>query len=827
MERNDSFLVNPVTGLGGPNDPAASTVINEYTEILAPTQLFNMYRGFGVAQRACTIKPQMATESGWVVNDPSPDPNPMKGEDQRLNIPARIFQAAVFSQIFGGGFILMIAEGELDAQGKPIDSWDPSLPLLPEDCRKIVNLIPMTTLECVPTEYESDATNSNFGRPKYWSCTPYPYMVNRPVITHHTRVLYFPGSLQPNRFRAQTRGSDLSILQAAWDQLKALSTTDVSVAAFVQRLNQSTVKMSSMNTSLASDQGAFMRMKMELISQMRSNYGVAYLDAEDEMDSLTNGVQGFADLSEHAQSAVSAALGYPRTVLFGDTPGGLNSDGDSHRALMAAQVHAFQRHCLLPPLTSLYRILYAQKEGPFKGKIPDYFEVSFNPIGRPSQEDEAVVRRSTAETDEIYIRCGVYTPEDVRRARFGPQGYSYNMPPLATAFPETGEVEEHFVLSEKQTQQFQALIAQVAKKEATPGQARTMAFLIAPKLPAKSVKGLFPDDAGEIANANTQPIAVQDTALTGQQMASCLEIMERVRTGQVTSKQASMLFRLAFPMVSPRVAKEMFADVQVMAKATEEPDENMNEDGLPIHLEYESGSIRSGIDEDGNEWSVLMPCGYGYIEGAPGLDGDEADILVAGEDTGTLYVIEHRFPDGEIDEYKCVMGVRSEGDAINLYNKVYATVANYGKVYTVPTGDILNWLERNTEIVSKIEQDSDEDTHNDAAPSRYKHINFHPPVAVAQEALRGLQWRAEHKRGGTLVGVARARSLSNRVEISPKTINRMVSYFARHQGDRRGRGYTPGPGFPSAGRIAWALWGGDAGKAWANKIRRQMLAADK
>jgi HK97 family phage prohead protease len=56
----------------------------------------------------------------------------------------------------------------------------------------------------------------------------------------------------------------------------------------------------------------------------------------------------------------------------------------------------------------------------------------------------------------------------------------------------------------------------------------------------------------------------------------------------------------------------------------------------------------------------------------------------------------------------------------------------------------------------------------------------------------------------------------------------MASYFARHEVDKQGEGWSPGQdGFPSAGRIAWALWGGDPGQAWASKLTRQIEAADE
>ena len=111
---------------------------------------------------------------------------------------------------------------------------------------------------------------------------------------------------------------------------------------------------------------------------------------------------------------------------------------------------------------------------------------------------------------------------------------------------------------------------------------------------------------------------------------------------------------------------------------------------------------------------------------------------------------------------------------------------------------------------------------------KYDSIDFSPPAGVREEAARGLEWRAEYGRGGTAVGVARARDLSNGANIGAETIGRMTSYFARHAVDSEGQGWSPGQdGFPSAGRIAWALWGGDPGRTWANKVAGQMDRIDE
>jgi len=100
---------------------------------------------------------------------------------------------------------------------------------------------------------------------------------------------------------------------------------------------------------------------------------------------------------------------------------------------------------------------------------------------------------------------------------------------------------------------------------------------------------------------------------------------------------------------------------------------------------------------------------------------------------------------------------------------------------------------------------------------------FVPPAEVRANAKRGLELREKHGRGGTEVGVARARDLSNGASISLDTIHRMVSYFARHEVDKQGEGW----GKDSAGYIAWLLWGGDAGRSWANRISKENEKKDK
>jgi hypothetical protein len=91
-------------------------------------------------------------------------------------------------------------------------------------------------------------------------------------------------------------------------------------------------------------------------------------------------------------------------------------------------------------------------------------------------------------------------------------------------------------------------------------------------------------------------------------------------------------------------------------------------------------------------------------------------------------------------------------------------------------------------------------------------------MRMASAARRGLRLREKFGRGGTEVGVARAHQLAERRDVSEADVKAMHSFFARHAVDKHAKTHKwNSDSDPSAGFIAWLLWGGDAGKAWADR----------
>ena len=94
---------------------------------------------------------------------------------------------------------------------------------------------------------------------------------------------------------------------------------------------------------------------------------------------------------------------------------------------------------------------------------------------------------------------------------------------------------------------------------------------------------------------------------------------------------------------------------------------------------------------------------------------------------------------------------------------------------------------------------------------------YKPTEAMANAARRGLELRRKNNgKGGTAVGVARARDIANKKNLSLQTVKRMYSFFSRHRGNEK-----PSPGQDKEkdkGYIAFLLWGGEPGRNWSKRI---------
>ena len=102
-------------------------------------------------------------------------------------------------------------------------------------------------------------------------------------------------------------------------------------------------------------------------------------------------------------------------------------------------------------------------------------------------------------------------------------------------------------------------------------------------------------------------------------------------------------------------------------------------------------------------------------------------------------------------------------------------------------------------------------------------MSYKPNKGMQEEAERAIRWVEEGRQGGTRIGKIRARQIARGENLSEDTVKRMYSFFSRQEGVKDAEGFEPGEdGYPSPGRVAWGLWGGDPGYSWSKNIVEQL-----
>ena len=118
-------------------------------------------------------------------------------------------------------------------------------------------------------------------------------------------------------------------------------------------------------------------------------------------------------------------------------------------------------------------------------------------------------------------------------------------------------------------------------------------------------------------------------------------------------------------------------------------------DGYDITIENPKGSTRSGVDANGQPWSVTMNNDYGYIRGTQGVDGDHIDVFLSDDPTtGKVYVIDQVKEDGTFDEHKVMYGFKSALAAKRAYLSNYSPGwQGLGTISEVSKEEFRKWVD--------------------------------------------------------------------------------------------------------------------------------------
>lgn len=435
---------NLITGLGVPgrDKTTGGAFLGMYN---INSQFFDsIYRGDGITKRIIDIVATEMVRQGWVIEGDAK--NKVNAYIDEIFGVTALTDLIRWARLYGGAIIVMgIADGR--PLNEPVDEFN---------IHGIRWLRVFDRFQAMPnTAFMCDDLNSeHYGYPEIYQVND--YRTGRTFTVNHTRVLRIDWCLLPPREQMINQGWGESALSAIWQDIRNYGTTMANMAAIVQDFVNTVLSVPDLSNSLTDEcQERQIAARINYANMMKSINNMLVVDGEEKLDKLSTNVSGLPEIIDRFMLMVCSVTGIPATVLFGRSPAGFNSTGESDVRNYYDMIKNYQETKLKPCLEKLVRYICIAKDGPFAGVEPDDWNIKFVPLWQNTEEQEATIRRIVAETDSIYIDRGVLDPTEVAVSRFGGDKWSMNTEIDLAARSNGFDPEEIAMLEYEKAQQKQ------------------------------------------------------------------------------------------------------------------------------------------------------------------------------------------------------------------------------------------------------------------------------------------------------------------------------------------------------------------------------------
>lgn len=429
--RFDSWR-NALTGLGGSRDKLQATHFSEGRR-LSIEELEQLYHGEDMASRICEALPQDALRRGFEleVEDEDDEANAqVQAEMKRLGAKQALFEAAVWSRVYGGACVVM----GLDDGRK---SWEP---LDEEALRSVQWLTVLDRRSLIPaTWYSNPLTDGpKYGWPSSYRVVNFAMISaanagpvgtqartpTRPastdqlgdIVVHESRVLRFDGALTSIRRRMINEGWADSVIQRVYEVLIQHNIGWQGTAYLLQDASQGVFKIQGLIDMIAGGEKEALQTRMQLVDMSRSMARSLLIDADkEEFTRSAYSFTGVPDVIDRFMLRLAAAARMPVTVLYGRSPAGLNATGESDIRIWYDAVSAYQSDVLEEKIERLVHLVTIAKDSPVQ-LDPESWSVCFPSLWQPTKKEELEQDLTKAQTDKIYLDSQVVLPEEVALA---------------------------------------------------------------------------------------------------------------------------------------------------------------------------------------------------------------------------------------------------------------------------------------------------------------------------------------------------------------------------------------------------------------------------
>jgi phage-related protein (TIGR01555 family) len=370
-------------GINSPNLLAATNY--PLTRLTRDYNLMNsMYRNSWIAKKIINTIPDDMVKN-WYGNTAELTPEEtdrINKVEQRTLIKEKFLEALYWGRLYGGAAAIMMIAGHEDKLEDPLDIED----IMPNSFKGLMVLDRWSGIFPL-LELEDDIEDQEFGLPKYYEIRNLAENQSLTKI-HHSRVIRFAGRLLPYWEDLAEIHWGAAELEHIFDEIAKRDNTSWNIASLVFQANLLVNKIDGMDQVLSMGDPEQMAQLYNIKSaqnQMRNNNGMMLIGKDEEITAMNYQFGGVNDIYESFMLDVSGAAEIPVTKLFGRSPAGMNSTGESDLQNYYDMISQQQESVLKPKINKILPIICMSE----LGYVPDDLGVKFNPVQTPTDEKMA------------------------------------------------------------------------------------------------------------------------------------------------------------------------------------------------------------------------------------------------------------------------------------------------------------------------------------------------------------------------------------------------------------------------------------------------------
>lgn len=388
----DNAFVNMVSGLGTIRDKSSH---GTYAPVNRKTvgELNTMYHQDWVARRVIDRPAQDSMRAGWYYKNIDTDNvKRINLELKRLKVKKSLLRAVVLSRLHGWCYILIGANSSTDLE-QPLDASVEGLSFLTVMKREQMN--PKTDGDYLPAEL----TAGLFTEPEFYEIGKYG---NKKTI-HHSRVI----RIDAPDLVGDNEGMSMPLLQQIYDALIRSASVNSNASSLVYEAKVDVIRMPNLMAGLLENPSGTinsMITRMASVAQLKGNNGMIVLDSNEEYESKSYSFSGLPDLMREFAVQTSGAANIPYSLLFGQSPSGMNATGDFDMRSYYDSISMMQENVLREPLELILDMI-----GNGIGIDGAGDEIVFNTLWQLDEKTKSEVEKNNSDRDEKYLDMGVVT----------------------------------------------------------------------------------------------------------------------------------------------------------------------------------------------------------------------------------------------------------------------------------------------------------------------------------------------------------------------------------------------------------------------------------